>query len=103
MTAKPKRKVRKVRRKASAPAPTCGPRPRAKPNTCDPGVTQIDAVVAALRAPAGASITDLVTLTGWRMHSVRGVISGALKRKRRLTVTSIKRDGERVYRIEGRQ
>lgn len=104
MTIKPKRKVRKVRPKASAPVPTSGRRgPQAKPNTRTPGVTKIDAVVAALRAPGGASITDLMTLTGWQMHSVRGAIAGALKRKRGLTVTSIKRDGERLYRIEGRQ
>lgn len=104
MTAKPKRKVRKVRPKASAPAPKSGRRrPQAKPNTRAPGVTKIDAVVAALRAPGGARITDLVTLTGWQIHSVRGAIAGTLKRKRGLTVTSIKHDGERVYRIEGRQ
>ncbi|MEQ1491733.1 MAG: DUF3489 domain-containing protein [Terricaulis sp.] len=104
MTAKPKRKVRKSRPKASAPASKSGRRrPHAKPITRDHGVTKIDAVVAALRAPAGASITDLMALTGWQMHSVRGAIAGTLKRKRGLTVTSIKRDGERVYRIEGRQ
>lgn len=104
MTAKPKRKVRKARAKVSAPAPKSGRRrPQATHNKRDPGVTKIDAVVAALRAPGGASITDLMTLTGWQMHSVRGAIAGTLKRKRGLTVTSIKRDGERVYRIEGRQ
>lgn len=104
MTAKPKRKVRKARPKASAPASTSGRRrPQAKPNKRAPAVTKIDAVVAALRTPSGASITDLMMLTGWQMHSVRGAIAGTLKRKRGLTVTSIKRDGERVYSIEGRQ
>ncbi|MFN0063835.1 MAG: DUF3489 domain-containing protein [Myxococcaceae bacterium] len=102
MTAKPKRKVRKARPKASASAQTPSRRPQAKTHKRAPGVTKIDAVVAALRTPTGASITDLVTLTGWQMHSVRGAIAGTLKRKRRLTVASIKRDGERVYRIEGR-
>jgi hypothetical protein len=38
--------------------------------------------------------------TGWQAHSVRGAISGALKKKLGLEVTSEKIDGRgRVYRI----
>ena len=36
----------------------------------------------------------------WQAHSVRGVMSGALKRKQGLTISSDKtQDGQRVYRI----
>lgn len=102
MSAKPKRKVRKSRPKTTAP--TSGRRrPQAKPKRPAPAATKIDAVVAALRAPTGASIAALMALTGWQTHSVRGAIAGTLKGKRGLNVTSIKRDGERIYRIEGRQ
>lgn len=46
MTAKPKRKVRKSRPKASASAPKSGRRrPKAEPITRDPGVTKIDAIL----------------------------------------------------------
>ena len=66
-------------------------------------VSKLDQIVAALRAPKGASISDLMSLTGWQMHSVRGAIAGAFKKKRGLTVTSQKAaNGERIYRIAGR-
>ncbi|MHA6729705.1 DUF3489 domain-containing protein [Devosia sp. A369] len=48
----------------------------------------------------GATIDDLVVATGWQKHSVRGAMSGALKTRRRLEVTSQLVDGKgRVYRI----
>jgi hypothetical protein len=36
---------------------------------------------------------------GWQRHSVRGLISGALKNKLRLVVVSEKTDRGRLYRI----
>ena len=42
----------------------------------------------------------MIEATGWQTHTVRGAISGALKKKRGLGVTSAKgENGERVYRI----
>ena len=39
-------------------------------------------------------------VTGWQAHSVRGFISGALRRKLGLTVESTKReDGDRLYKV----
>ncbi len=60
-------------------------------------------LIDLLRRPGGATIADLVKATGWQPHSVRGAISGALKKKLGLTVTSepIEKRG-RVYRIVGR-
>jgi Protein of unknown function (DUF3489) len=53
-----------------------------------------------LRRPEGASIAQVIAATGWQPHTVRGAISGALKKKRGLAVTSEKgENGERVYRI----
>lgn len=66
-------------------------------------VSKLDAIVAALRKPTGASIAQLQAITGWQPHSVRGAISGALKKQRGLTITSTKADGQRRYRVEGRK
>ncbi len=37
--------------------------------------------------------------TGWQAHSVRGAMSGALKRRYRLTITSTKPEKARIYHI----
>ena len=60
-------------------------------------------LIDLLKRKDGASIDDIVKATGWQAHSVRGAISGALKKKLGLTVTSERVDGRgRVYRIVGR-
>ena len=57
-------------------------------------------LIAMLRRPEGATIAQVIEATGWQPHTVRGAISGALKKKRGLEVTSEKNEsGERVYRI----
>ena len=43
--------------------------------------SKLDRVEALLRAPAGASIAELMEATGWQQHSVRGAIAGALKKR----------------------
>ena len=60
-------------------------------------------IVKRLEATAGATLDELVHATGWQPHSVRGAISGALKKKLGLIVAAEKVDGRgRVYRITGR-
>jgi hypothetical protein len=54
-----------------------------------------------LRSTNGATIEAVSKATGWQTHSVRGAISGAIKKKLGLTVTSTKTDGVRTYRISG--
>lgn len=56
-------------------------------------------VVNLLRRPDGATLDELVEATGWQRHSVRGVISGGLKKKLGLTIVSDKVDAHRRYRI----
>lgn len=66
------------------------------------GVGKLSSIIAMLRRPKGATIEQMMTATGWQPHSVRGAISGALKKKRGLTVTSATESGgTRVYRIVG--
>jgi hypothetical protein len=59
-------------------------------------------LITLLRRPKGATLTDLMKATGWQAHSVRGAISGALKKKLKLAVLSEKTGQVRTYRIRGR-
>jgi len=52
-----------------------------------------------LTRPEGATVPEVMDATGWQPHTVRGMFSGALKKKHRLTVVSAKEDRGRVYRI----
>ncbi len=62
--------------------------------------TKQAAMIEMLCRPEGATIDRIVEATGWRRHTVRGAISGALRKKLGLNVTSEKAEsGERVYRI----
>jgi len=56
-------------------------------------------VIALLRRPEGATIEEVRTATGWQPHTVRGLFSGALRKKLGLTVMGAKEDRGRVYRI----
>ena len=54
-----------------------------------------------LERDGGATMEQMVEATGWLAHTVRGAISGALRKKLGLTVESSKIEGRgRVYRIE---
>jgi hypothetical protein len=79
-----------------APAET-DPAPKARaPRT---GTKQAK-LIEMLRAGGGATIDEIVEATGWQPHTVRGAMTGALKKKLGLTITSEKIDGRgRVYAI----
>ena len=53
-------------------------------------------LIAMLRRPEGATIAQVIEATGWQPHTVRGAISGALKKKRGLEVTSDEERGRRA-------
>lgn len=61
--------------------------------------SKLATVIALLREGRGASIERLIKATGWQAHSVRGAISGSLKKKLGLKVESTPSDEGRVYRI----
>ena len=57
-------------------------------------------LISLLQAPEGATMEAMTAATGWQVHSLRGVMSGALGKKLGLVVSSAKEgDGVRVYRI----
>ena len=62
---------------------------------------KIGALVALLQRPQGARLEEMQTATGWQAHSVRGAISGSIKKKLGLVVASEKSEAGRVYRIAG--
>ena len=64
-----------------------------------PGTKQA-LLIDLLKRKNGATIDEIVKATGWQPHSVRGAISGALKKKLGLSVTSEPTEKRgRVYRI----
>lgn len=58
-------------------------------------------VIALLRRGQGASIEEMMAATGWQAHSVRGFMSGALKKRLGFEVVSAKdkKTGERRYHV----
>ena len=79
-----------LRASSASPAGKAEPAPRE--------LSKLDQIEALLCADIGASIAEMVAVTGWQQHSIRGAIAGALKKKRQLTITSDKIDGVRRYR-----
>jgi Protein of unknown function (DUF3489) len=62
--------------------------------------TKLAALVMALRRPKGSTSLQLMLATGWQPHTVRGAISGMLRKKLGLNVVLAHNDtGERVYRV----
>ncbi len=93
------KKTRPASPKAGKPKPSATNAPPVPPARAG---TKQALLIDLLQRKNGASIDELVKATGWQPHSVRGAISGALKKKLGLTVTSepIEKRG-RVYRIVG--
>lgn len=64
--------------------------------------TKLGRLESMLRREEGATIGQIAKALDWQPHSVRGAISGSLKKKQGLTIVAEKvADGERVYRIAG--
>lgn len=58
-------------------------------------------MIAMLRRPEGATVDQIMDITGWQRHSIRGAMAGTLKKKLGLIIASEKAGGKgaRVYRI----
>jgi len=79
------------------PQPTAADTP--KPVTIRTGTKQAQ-IIALLQRPEGATIAEMVTATGWLAHTLRGSISGALKKKLGLPITAEKVEGKgTVYKL----
>ncbi|MDP2430749.1 MAG: DUF3489 domain-containing protein [Pseudomonadota bacterium] len=70
------------------------PKPRTRDNS------KQAQVVAMLKRPEGATIPQVMAITGWQAHTVRGTFAGAFKKKLGLNLISEKvQGGDRVYRV----
>lgn len=57
-------------------------------------------LIELLKRPEGATLPQMTQATGWQVHTVRGAMAGALKKKLGLQITSEKQSGlDRIYRI----
>ena len=99
-----KRKARAKAAKPSKAAPADKPTPRA-------GTKQAH-LIELLKRPGGATVEQIAAATGWQHHTIRGAISGALKKKLGLTVEASRtrevgpnktgaKGSSTVYRIVG--
>jgi hypothetical protein len=73
-----KRRAKKKAAKRGEAAPADKPTPRA-------GTKQAQ-MIEMLKRPEGATVEQIAAATGWQHHTIRGAISGALKKKLGLTV-----------------
>lgn len=62
--------------------------------------TKLAAIIDAMRHPGGATIAQMMAGTGWQAHTVRGAISGMVRKRFGFEVVTEKEaDGLRAYRI----
>ena len=73
------------------------PKPRSQPRAKE---TKSARAVRLLRRPEGATLTELMSATGWRAHSVRGFLSGTVRKRMQIAVQSKPSDAGRRYWID---
>jgi len=57
-------------------------------------------ILDLLKRPEGATAKELIKVTGWQPHSIRGFLSGTVSKKLGLIITSTKSQGEeRIYSV----
>jgi hypothetical protein len=98
--------IRRIWAAVEKTEPTSMPRPAAASPKKAAGKkaaagSKTDQILAALRSPNGVTLAQLMKLTGWQAHSVRGFLSAQVAKRMGLRVKSFKRDGERCYKIRG--
>ncbi|MEP6961420.1 MAG: DUF3489 domain-containing protein [Acidobacteriota bacterium] len=63
--------------------------------------SKAEKILELLKRKDGATLEDLMSATEWQAHSVRGFLSGVVRKKMRLEVTSTKSEqGERRYSVK---
>lgn len=108
---KPGKKARTGAQRADGRPSKPSPTPKAKAPQQAPKVaqkttgardgTKAATILDLLKRPNGATLAELMKATDWQAHSVRGFLSGTVRKKRGLTVASTKgEDGERTYSVK---
>ena len=87
--------AKKPSSKSKTSGPSKGHKARSRPKTKKQTCTEM------LKRPKGASLAELQKATGWQPHSVRGFLSGTVRKLAGVTLVSKATDGgARRYRIE---
>lgn len=89
----PKQTVEKPKSQATTHLSTSIPLIPKKPN-------KQSQLIALLKDPKGADIQMLMQATNWQVHSIRGLISGTLRKRLGLNVVITRLGGSLRYRIE---
>ena len=63
------------------------------------GPSKQNKVLAMLGAPGGTTVSDIMKATTWQQHSVRGFLTGVVRKRLKLNLISDSIDGERRYWI----
>ena len=67
-------------------------------NTLYPRQTKLQIIINMLQRSQGATITEIAAATQWQSHTVRGALSGALKKRHGLDIISQVEAGRgRIY------
>jgi hypothetical protein len=91
--------VASARRARPKPEPVQTPDDTAKSVAIRAGTKQAQ-IIAMLQRPEGATVAEIVAETSWQSHTVRGCISGALKKKLGLPIAAEKVEGRgTVYKM----
>ena len=92
--------TRKTTKTAATPKqPLRGKKPVAKPGLT--ATTKSAKVLSLLQSASGTTIAEIATATGWQAHSVRGFLSGTVRKKLGRAIVNDMVDGTRRYRIAG--
>jgi DNA-binding MarR family transcriptional regulator len=96
---KPSKTVPATKKAIRTAAPSASE--KTKPDTQEARAgTKQSKLLELLRRKIGATIDELTAATGWQPHSVRGALSGLIKKKLGLAVTAEVIEGRgRVYRV----
>lgn len=70
--------------------------PPANPPAKD--LSKLDRLIALLKAPDGATMAEMIAVTDWQAHSVRGALAGQLRKKGHAAQSQVI-DGVRRWKI----
>ncbi len=101
-TAAAKRKPAASKRPAAPKSPKTKPPRIAKQQSAarpEVALPKKDQLIALLKSASGTTIDAMTHQTGWQAHTVRGVISGVLRKKLGLNVICEKADQGNRYKI----
>lgn len=97
--AAPPRKPSAASRRPANTVTAVAPAPIPVPVSTDAPKSKQSQLIALLGGAAGSTMAQMMSLTGWQAHTVRGAISGTLRKRLGLNVQNQLEAGVRVYRL----